>query len=161
MYAPLSSPHNLFQSVFFSTQVLTVRQPLACPTMANLHAAGMKSLAEFLGRPDANSCRVHEAFDAVKDRKIFQSTKVEKVLINEYFPPDQSRIIDLNIRELGTKPVSHVIDVIQEWHGELNIEQVIAALKSNTYNALPEPFSEKSEVAFAYTMNVNIGMSEN
>ena len=86
----------------FSTQVLTVRQPLACPTMANLPAAGMKSLAEFLGIPDANSCRVHEAFDAVKDRKIFQSTKVEKVLINEYLPPDQSRIIDLNIRELGT-----------------------------------------------------------
>ena len=72
--------------------------------MANLRAAGIKSLGEWMCLDGENSSRVHDAFDEAQPLKLSAVMAREPRLIKvSPARPDKTRILDLSIHELGSR----------------------------------------------------------
>lgn len=131
--------------------------------MANLPALGMKSLGEFMGIEGVDASLIQEAYDSIQNRKMKQTTSVQKVLLESDNRQDEpTRVIDLNIKDMSDAAAGrHIIDVVHDFEGELPVPDIISKLKANDYKGLPPPLCEKSEAYFTYIMNVNICKQDN
>ena len=91
--------------------------------MADLRAAGMKSLGEWMCLHGENSSRAHDAFDKVQPLTPSAVMAREPRLIKvSPARPDKTRILDLSIHELGSRTsTGHLIDLIVDHEGPLEI----------------------------------------
>ena len=72
------------------------------------------------------------------------------------------RDIDLNIEPLKQTKVTHLIDWVKDFEGDMSIAQVTACLKQNNYRGLPEPLKPKQDdTGLGYTMSCVLDKTEN
>jgi hypothetical protein len=124
--------------------------------MANLHAGGLQSMGEYTGQVGADSARIHEAWNRTDTLKLSQLNVVQKVVHVAEDSSDKTHLMDLNIRNVQANTGKHLIDVILEWEGALDIKDIVTKLQENQYGYLPIPFNQKSIVEVGFTMSVNI-----
>ena len=123
--------------------------------MANLEAGGMKSLGESYQIAGSSNARIVEAWTNTERSKIFASTNVQRVVNLDESKPDCTRPVDMNLCELQAANGKHLIDVMLEYQGQLDVNDIVAKVQRNKYNELPPPFCSKSEVEAGYVMNIN------
>ena len=104
----------------------------------------MKSLGEFYNVDGANNARIVEAWTNTENSKIFAGTTVQRVVNCSTDKPDCTRPIDLNIKDLESAKGKHLIDIILEYDGQIDVNEVVSRIQSNNYSELPIPFCENS-----------------
>ena len=134
-----------------------------CATdMANLPAAGMKSLGERLGLDGWSNERINVAYEAIAEFQMRHHTSVQMVSLPGDPPVRNTRAMDLNIKQVSPDNESklsgiHLFDIITNYEGApLPKEQVVQMMRGNAYKELPPPLCAKEDFDFGYTMNVNI-----
>eukprot|EP00973_Karenia_brevis_P095414 12427215-Karenia_brevis.AAC.1 len=76
--------------------------------------------------------------------------------------PDKVSLLDLNIKETAfLSQGKHLIDIIREYDGPVDVDALCALLKDNKYTSLPEPFKEKQPTNQLYHMQVNLNKEDN
>ena len=100
----------------------------------------MKSLGEWMCLDGENSSRVHDAFDKAQPLKLSAVMAREPRLIKvSPARPDKTRILDLSIHELGSRTsIGHLIDLIVDHEGPLEIAGITTKMSNNYYGQLPE-----------------------
>ena len=97
--------------------------------MANLVAGGMKPLSintGIEGYNDAN--RVQEACSVAEPRKLgtFQSKPVASTANDDN--PEKTHILDLNLEPLKTTEVMHLLDLHENFEGNVNMDAITALM---------------------------------
>ena len=120
----------------------------------------MKALGEHLQHEGANSNRIHEAFTHTEHMKIINldEPKIVKPLPDA---PDITDIDDLNVKPADLTIATHLIDIIRDYEGNLDIADVTAKLKNNEYADLPRPLNQKLDFQIGYHLNVNMKTQAN
>ena len=119
----------------------------------------MKSLAVCLEAPDSNNDKIKEAWEYVKDRKALKFTDEAPSI--EHDAPKKSEVGDMPMTPYTEVPgrrdrrmSSWVVDVIHDWHGEIDKSTSGRLATAGLYSQLQEPLSPKTDWGVAYTMQL-------
>ena len=106
------------------------------------------------GYNDAN--RVLEACSVVETKKFgtFQSKPAASTVNNDN--PEKTHILDLNLEPLKPTKVMHLLDLHDNFEGNLNMDAITALMKDNAYMNLPEPLKPTEEVHVGYSIQLNV-----
>ncbi len=126
---------------------MNIRSVGASHTMANLPAAGMKSMGMFLGIEGCDASRLEEAFEMITTRRFGKMHITPKVKHVKEDDASKTNILDLNIKENTLTTTSHLCAIVRDFDGELNMQEITAFMQKNLYTSLPEPLREKAETA--------------
>ena len=124
--------------------------------MVSLPAGGMKSLGEYLGYAGHQSTKIHAAFAAVEDEKFGPRKPEPRVTIRDHDAAEKIGPLDLNIKELSENSGKHLIDVIPDYAGALDVPAITALMKHNQYASLPDPIKPRRSVDVLYSMGLNL-----
>jgi hypothetical protein len=124
-------------------------------------ASAMMSLGEFQGYEEYNSNKIHASLPIIENRKfgIQRSIPIVREVTDE--APDKVEVLDLNIRDLQSKHFTHLIDVVHDFNGPVDVLAMMELVKASRYKDLPPPFGPNSEFDAPYTMQLNINKQEN
>ena len=118
--------------------------------MANQDVGGMKSLAVCLEAPDSNNDKIKEAWEYVKDMKALKFTDEAPSI--EHDAPKKSEVGDMPMTPYTEVPgrrdrrmSSWVVDVIHDWHGEIDKSTSGRLATAGLYSQLQEPLSPKTD----------------
>ena len=133
----------------------------ACEAMASLPAGGMKSLGEFLGLDGHQPTKLHETFKAVEPRKLCPTLAKPRVLEMRADAPEVVDVPDLNIKYISVTTGKHILDLIPDFDGPVDLPAIRESMLQNQYNLLPVPFKPKHSIDALFNMQVNIHEKDN
>ena len=129
--------------------------------MASLPAAGMTSLGQSEGIHGYDSTKIIEAFAEIENAKFAPRLAKPKRHDVKSDSPQKIHVLDLNIKELSNTMGKHLLDLIHDYDGPLDVPAICTLLKDNNYESLPAPFKEKQATHQLYQMQVNMHKQRN
>ena len=118
----------------------------------------MKSFGEYLGQAGAGSIKINESLTIVDQRKFGNQLPFPRVHEVARDAHERVDVLDLNIREVTATAATHVLDLIVDFEGPIDVPAVVRLMKENQYDNLPSPFGPKEalDVPMPYTLQVSI-----
>ena len=110
-----------------------------------------------MGFDGHDASKLEEALQVVDTRKFGRQRQIPKPVVVKADDPTKTDILDLNIKESCLATTTHLFDVVLDFEGVLNMDEITTCMRTNMYTSLPEPLCEKTRVDYGYCMQFNVG----
>ena len=86
--------------------------------------------------------------------------KIQKLTVPQSTPIDSpsgaTTFLSLPLKQTDHRAtkISHLVEVIKDYEGELNYEEILAHMKQGNYGQLPEPVKPKKPIVIGYVMDL-------
>ena len=105
--------------------------------------------------------KLEDAIKHVTKIKFGRGVNTAKCVKTDAATLNATTYLDLNIKPLSLKSTTHLIDLVVDYEGDIDLNECESLMSQNTYNSLPDPIKPKAPVDQPYYMQLNIRTKEN